>query len=168
MEIIQKVDSALRASFPVVICIVFALLDLGPWTSPIAHAVLDPIPLIILCYWVIHRPDLFPMSATFGVGLLRDALSGQFLGVITFTYLLADFVLRSQRTFFANQPFLSSWMVYGVVLFGTGVMQWGLTSLMEREFLDMVPMLLRVAFGVLLYPLVSGIMSWVQAILGRG
>lgn len=168
MEWLQKIDTAVRSSLPVALCLVFVLLDMAPWTSPIAHAVLDPIPLIILCYWVIHRPEFFPMSASFGVGLLRDALSGQFLGVITFSYLLADFILRSQRTFFANQPFLSSWMVYGLVLTGAGLLQWSLTSLMEHEFLDLVPMLLRIAFGVLLYPVISGVLSWLQNILSRG
>jgi rod shape-determining protein MreD len=165
MEILQKVDTIVRSSLPVVLCIFFVLLDLAPWSSPLAHAVLDPIPLIILCYWVIHRPELFPMSATFGIGLLRDALTGQFLGITTFSYLLADFILRSQRTFFANQPFLSSWMVYGFVLTGAGLMQWALTSLMEREFLDILPTLLRIAFGVLLYPVVSGVLSRVQLLL---
>jgi rod shape-determining protein MreD len=162
MDGLSSFEQAVKAFVPVVLCVIFTLLSLAPWPSPIISAILDPIPLVLLCVFVINRPDAFPMYASFGLGLLRDILTGQFLGVATVSYLLADYILRSQRVFFLNQPFFYTWFVYAIVLALANGLQWGLSCLFAQSMLDPMPSLLRVAFGVLMFPVLSGLVQRLQ------
>ncbi|MBI3418567.1 MAG: rod shape-determining protein MreD, partial [Proteobacteria bacterium] len=115
--------------------------------------------------WVIYRPDLFSAPWSFVLGLLHDALVGQFLGVGALSYLLADFILRAQRTFFLNLSFFQAWMVYALVFTGAMMLQWGLSSLIDTTFLDLLPVVSRLVLGILLFPLVTGILHQLQPAL---
>ncbi|HVY12839.1 MAG TPA: rod shape-determining protein MreD, partial [Alphaproteobacteria bacterium] len=136
MSLATQIDRTLQASLPVAWCFILVLFTLAPWPSPVLHTLADALPLMMICYWTVQRPEAFPMRWAFLLGFLQDMLSGQFLGVTALSYLLADFSLRSQRNSLLHQPFFFNWLIYALVLAGANILQWLLFSLLGGVMLD--------------------------------
>ncbi|MGN6670072.1 MAG: rod shape-determining protein MreD [Candidatus Nucleicultricaceae bacterium] len=73
--------------------------------------------LAILFYWAIHRPTSIPLSIILCIGLFADALSGCFLGLHAFIYLMIWVLLIYQRRYLYNKPFLLNWSVFATIAF---------------------------------------------------
>lgn len=165
---IQKLDYVMRASAPLLSCIFFLLLALVPWPSPILKTVLSTFVLMVLCYWVVHKPNFFPVQASFLIGLTQDVLMGQPIGITAFTYLAADLFLRSQRQFFLQQSFRNLWLMFFVIITGASALQWGVASVITGRTVDAMPWMFKVLLGVLFFPFMASVLHLMQRwLLGR-
>ena len=159
----HKVDYAARASLPVASCFVLILLAFAPW-PPLAKGIIQALPIMLLCFWVMHRPDLFGVLWSFLLGLMQDMLTGQTLGINAFAFLLADFILRSQRGFFRNHSFFVAWMIASAVIAGASLLPWLMAGVVAGAFYEIEPVVLRIAFGVLLFPIIAGLLQRLQPV----
>jgi rod shape-determining protein MreD len=163
-----RFDIALRALVPVGSCLILMLLTVVPWPWPELRTLFSTFSLMALCYWVVNRPDLFSMRWSFIIGFVHDVLLGQPIGLTALCYLGADFFLRSQRQFFLHQSFRHFWVMFAVVMLGVSFVQWGMTSLIIRQPLDILPIGMKVLMAVLLFPLMVFSLHAVQRLfLGR-
>ncbi len=153
--IFYRIDHAARASLPVISCFILILLTFAPW-PPLIKSFLQALPLVLLCFWVMHRPDLFKTHWSFLLGLLYDMLAGQVIGLTALSFLVADVVLRSQRGFFRNYSFLAGWMAASFVIAGVSLIPWAMASTFSGELRELSPTGIRIAFSVLLFPVIAG------------
>lgn len=165
----EQFENFFKASLPVASCVFFLLLMIVPWPMPTAKAVLSVFPLMILCFWVVNRPEHFSMAWSFIIGFLQDVLLGQPLGITALTYLAADFFLRGQRQFFLQQSFRHLWTMFGVVILCVSLVQWLVASLIIHAWVEIMPMCLKVGIGVLFFPMTTVILHHLQrSVFSRG
>src|ERR1700735_2446392 len=94
---------------PAVVGLVMALMSVIVWPLPYIGAVMPPLAFIALYYWTTHRPDLFPPSVAFALGLLNDIINQYPLGVSAFLFTMMHQVILQGRRFFAGHSFLMLW-----------------------------------------------------------
>ncbi len=145
----------LAASMPVLSVLFFVLINLVPWPYAWLRTVLAPLVVVALCYWIIHRPQLFGMRWSFAIGLLQDLLSGQMPGVQAFSYMVADYVLRGNRHLFVRGTFIVTWVAFAVAICATLALQGAIARFFMDQPVDIEALLARAGLGVLLYPLMA-------------
>jgi rod shape-determining protein MreD len=131
------------------------VLAFAPW-PPLAKAMIQALPLILLCFWVMHRPDMFGIGWSLVLGLVIDMLSGQTIGINAFSFLIADFALRTERGFFHNHSFLMAWIIASFVIAGVSLLPWIMAAMAASAFSEFGPVALRIAFAVLFFPVIAG------------
>jgi rod shape-determining protein MreD len=143
-------------------CFVLVLLSLAP-APPLVKGIIQALPIMLLCFWVLQRPESFGVVWSFLLGLLIDVLTGQTLGIHAISFLVADIILRSQRNFLRHHSFLLGWLAASVVMAVASLVPWLVAGLVAGSFYEVVPVLLRVAFGILFFPVAVGILQRMQA-----
>lgn len=98
--------------------LLFSLLFLYPLSS-----ITPDFNLAILFYWAIYRPTSIPLSVIMFVGLFMDTITGSFLGLNAFIYLLIWVLLIYQRRYLYNKTFLLSWSVFSIVAILSAVLK---------------------------------------------
>lgn len=109
----------------------FTLFFLYPLSS-----IVPDFSLAILFYWAIYRPTSLPLSIIFFVGLFMDALSGCFLGLHAFVYILIWVLLIYQRRYLFNKTFLLNWSVFGCVALIASIVEATAASIAPYESFD--------------------------------
>ncbi|OAM31141.1 rod shape-determining protein MreD [Eikenella longinqua] len=71
-----------------------------PWVYP-----LPDFTLILLAYWLLHRPQLIGIGAAFCIGLLVDIGSNSLLGQHALAYTVAAFLIERKRRQIALNSF---------------------------------------------------------------
>ncbi|NDE91312.1 MAG: rod shape-determining protein MreD [Alphaproteobacteria bacterium] len=169
---LHTIEEFWKASLPVASCIFFVLMMLMPLSihGPLVTVkmILSAFPLMALCFWIVNQPEHFGVGWSFIIGFMQDVLLGQPLGMTALAYLGADFFLRGQGHFFLQQSFQHLWMMFAVVMVGVSAVQWLIASLMMHNWIDVMPMLVRVALGILFFPLVAFLLHQMQrSVFGR-
>jgi rod shape-determining protein MreD len=159
---LRHLDQLFRFSLPVATVLFLVLLNMVPWPWQWLRSMLAPMPLVAICYWVIHRPQLFSMRWSFIIGILQDLLFGQMLGVLAFSYLVADFFLRSHRQFFMRQSFIFIWLAFAVAIAATMALQGLIAFYFMGQPVDMMALAFRAGLGVLLFPLVARLLHGIE------
>lgn len=141
-----------------------------PWLSillgsivqilPIASAlpILPPLGLAMLLGWRLVRPGLLPVWAGFPLGLFDDLFSGQPFGSAILLWSLAMLLIEIAEARLPWRGFAFDWLLGGMILFGyllIGALVSG-TSVGGPVLVAMVP---QVVLSVLLFPLVSRMVS---------
>src|SRR5262249_19168190 len=113
-------------------------------------------------YWAIYRPDLFPASLAFAVGLIQDALMGTPVGLNALLLLSVHGVVGTQRRFFQGKTFVVVWSAFTMIAFGAAFVGWilgmGLASALIVPWPGLFAMLLTVA----LHPFATWILARVH------
>lgn len=164
----QKLDDTLRGALPVASCIVFLLLALIPFPGALLREIFAACVLMTLCYWLINKPESLSFYWSFIIGLLQDMLLGQPLGISAFTYLGVDFFLRGQQQFFSQQPFFHLWLMLALVIIAASSLHWLIASLLAQSLLALLPVMIKTALAILLFPCLVGCLHAAQRFfLGR-
>lgn len=124
-------------------------------------------PWALVCvfyFWTLYRPDLLPVSAVFGLGLLADAVAGLPLGLTALALLLARVVIVSAQRFLLAQRFVVVWACFLPVLALVGALRWALASLFWSRAFPPGPLLVEAGSTFSVYPLIG----WLLAGLQRG
>ncbi len=152
---LQRFEDSIKACLPVASGLFFLILMIVPWPSHTIKAILSAFPLMVLCFWIINRPEYFAMTWSFMIGFAQDVILGQPLGVTALIYLAVDFFLRGQRQFFLQQSFHHLWLVFSLVMASVSMAQWLVASLVTHAWIELAPILLRMVIGILFFPMMT-------------
>lgn len=111
------------------------------------------LPLVIVFFWSIYGPAYLPSGSVFVIGLIQDLLTGGPLGLWPAVYLLAQFIVLSQRSYFLGREQKVVWIGFAFVAAGAGLMLWLVMSLMSGALLPLRDLAFQLATTVAVYPL---------------
>ena len=137
--ILHRIDSTGRALAPVAVTVMLILGGMSLLAVPGLNSMVPMFGLMGVFYWAIHRPDLFPLSAAFIIGLLYDLLSGGPPGMNTLLLVLAYWVLMTQRRFFLANRFIMLWWGFSLIAIGAGFVQWLAFCLLRLTVINPTP-----------------------------
>ncbi|MDX1711353.1 MAG: rod shape-determining protein MreD [Rhodovibrionaceae bacterium] len=163
----HRLDLAARQATPVSLTLILLLLSMLPLGVPGFAPVMPALAVIAVYYWAVHRPDLLPIWAVFGIGLFSDLLRGEGLGVGVLLVLLVYGIVVSQRRFFVSRSFLVIWFGFTLVALASSSLMWALHSLLASQFLDPRPAIFQYLTTVAAYPLLAWFFARAQRALLR-
>lgn len=164
-----RVDLWLRNAMPSVTAAVMALLSVVSWPIPYLGEVMPPLAFIALFYWSTHRPDLFPPSVAFFIGLLNDIINGLPMGVSALLFTIAHQVIWMQRRFFADHSFLMLWSGFALAVFTFMMFEWLLVGAVRWQLVPLLPVLARTVLAIVIFPLPCWVMIRLQrSVLSAG
>lgn len=103
-------------------------------------------------YFRLHFPRSGRLWFIFLLGLLEDYLAGGYLGMTPLILLLVSALFERQRKIFLQGTFLTEIIIFTFFTGGISVVYWALTSLVEAEFLRILPFLVQGLMTALAYP----------------
>ena len=113
------------------------------------------IPLMVIFFWSLYSADYMPSVSTFAIGLLQDILLGGALGVWTTAYLLTQYMILTQRSYFLGREQHVVWMGFLVAAFVAGLIVWLGASVYARAFMPLGPMVWQVLVTFAFYPVLA-------------
>lgn len=152
----------LRNLVPVATTLVFVLIGQLPVPLPLLSDVAPAFGLIALYYWLVFRPDLVPYAATFGIGIVQDALTGAPLGLYALVYLLVHAMVLNQRRFIVGKPFWVFWCAFGLVAPMAGLIAWVLASVARGAVLAPGMPLVALVLTLIVFPAIAWLLVQAQ------
>ena len=110
-------------------------------------------PLIVVFFWTLYGPSYLPAPSVFAIGLLQDFLSGGPLGLWALVYLVAQFIVLSQRSYFTGREPGVVWAGFAFAAAGVSIIVWLVMSLMSGVMLPLLGLLYQMAATVGCFPL---------------
>ncbi len=111
------------------------------------------IPLVVVFFWSIYAPAYMPSVSVFLIGILQDLLTGGPLGLWAAVYLVTQFVVMSQRSYFLGREQKVVWLGFALAAANASLMLWLVMSLMSGVLLPVGGLLAQMTTTVLIYPL---------------
>ncbi|MDE2028982.1 MAG: rod shape-determining protein MreD [Alphaproteobacteria bacterium] len=158
----QRLDLWLRLAMPFFVSLVMALLSAVAWPLPYLGPVMPPLAFIALFYWAAHRPDLFPVSAAFAIGLLHDIINGLPMGASALLFTGAHQIVLRQRRFFAGHSFSLLWGGFTLAALAMTVAQWTLVCFLRWQIVPLAPVLTQMVLAAIFFPLPCWILYQLQ------
>ena len=121
------------------------------------------IPLMVVFYWSIQRPEATPAPLVFLVGLAQDLLLAGPLGLWAFAYLAVHAATLSQRQFFLGRNFAAVWTGFMMVCLVVLLVGWAIASLYYGRLLSPSELFFQLLVTVLLYPVFARFFQYVDA-----
>ena len=151
----QRADSLSRivkASTPTILGLFGVLLLALPVRFAEGVIPTPMLPLLIVFFWSIYGPNYLPALSVFFIGLLQDLLFGGPLGLWPAVYLLTQYVVLSQRSYFLGREQRVVWIGFTVAAMGAGLILWMVMSLMRGELLPVGGLAAQIAATIAMYP----------------
>ncbi|MEL7490877.1 MAG: rod shape-determining protein MreD [Pseudomonadota bacterium] len=158
----QRADSLSRiakASTPTVIGIFGVLLLALPVRLAEGLIPTPLLPLVVVFFWSIYGPNYLPSVSVFFIGLLQDLLSGGPLGLWPAVYLLTQYVVLSQRSYFQGREQRVVWIGFAFAATSAALILWMVMSLMRGELLPVGALVGQMMTTVATYPLFAAAFS---------
>lgn len=156
---LRQLDAQLRAVVPFATGILAALVDVLPIHNLGALGLTPFSTFCVVYFWALYRPDLFNAPAAFVVGLVSDALAGLPLGMTSLVLLLVRHLVVAQQRFFLARSFPVIWSCFVVLAPAVEVTRWLLACIWWGRLFAMQPIVLSLLLTVMLYPVVSLLLS---------
>lgn len=158
----QQLDILLRNMTPVLVTFCMVIVSVMPLRLPEASFVMPMLVLMSVYFWALHRTDLLPAIAVFGIGLFLDILAGMPLGLNAFILLGVFGLCVTQRRFFYNKSFAVIWWGFMVVAAAAQIIEWALMSIYLETLVSPQPVYFRYFMTVALYPPVAWLFVRIQ------
>jgi rod shape-determining protein MreD len=158
----QRLDQGLRFAMPSFVALVMTLLSVIIWPLPYLGPVMPPLAFIALYYWSTHRPDLFPSSVAFVLGILNDIINDLPMGISAFLFTIAHQIIWRQRRFFAGHSFFMLWSGFAVAATLLMICQWSLIGLVRWQVVPFFPVFIQTVLAIVIFPLPCWIMIRLQ------
>ncbi|MFC7333438.1 rod shape-determining protein MreD [Rhodocista pekingensis] len=154
----HRLDQTGRHLLPLGTTVLFMLVGMTPTQIPGLVQVAPPLMLMAVVYWAVHRPDLLRPTLVFLLGVLNDLLGGAPLGMTALVFVLAYWLLLTQRRFFLGNSFLLLWIGFTMVALGAAAVQWAVYSLMAAELLTFRAAGFQVMLATAVFPLAAWVL----------
>lgn len=142
-------------AIPAVTIILMTIMVALPWGVSSEHRFLLPLlPLIVIHYWTMRRPDVIADWWVFAAGLSLDILSHGPLGFWALIYLLGAASARLTSAMVEDGP-LIKWAIAAVTFAGLAAIGWCVSTLFYFEMVDWRPYLTATVIASLLYPMIG-------------
>ncbi|MSP82016.1 MAG: rod shape-determining protein MreD [Alphaproteobacteria bacterium] len=138
-----------------------------PLGIPFVGPVMPPLCLMTVFFWTIHRPQQFPRVATFGFGLVADALGGQAFGSTALILVVVQLLVSSQRRFFVGKHFALTWWGFLLVAPAAAMVAWFLNAAVHGAFVPLGPVLVQLVLTLVLFPPVAWVLGLIDQALPR-
>ena len=158
----EQLDHFARRFVPFAITMLLVLLGAIWLPVPRINVIAPSFALMAIFYWTIHRADLMPAAGVFALGLLQDILEGTPLGLSALMLLLVFALLRSQRRYLYDRPFIVQWAGFALVAAVVGIGTWLTMSVLMTTLIDVWPTLFQFAMSLVLYPCIAWLMMRAQ------
>ena len=113
------------------------------------------LPLVVVFFWSIYGPSYLPSVSVFLIGLLQDLLTGGPLGLWPMVYLLTQYVVLSQRSYFQGREQQVVWLGFTFATISAAVILWMVMSLMRGELLPIWALTGQMITTIAAYPLIA-------------
>ena len=154
----QRLDQAGRNTVPFAVTIGSMLVAMAPMQMPGYASVAPPLTLMSVFYWAIHRPDLLRPLVVFMIGVVQDLLGGGPVGLTPLIFMIAYWVVLTQRRFFLGTSFLLLWLGFALVMGGAALVQWLVFSLVHTDLMDFRPPLFQALLAIAVFPVPAWIL----------
>ncbi len=149
----ETISQLLTISTPTAIGVVGAVLLALPLRLVEGLLPTPYIPLIVVFFWTIYRPAFLPPASVFVIGLLQDLLSGGPTGLWPAIYLILQYVVLSQRSYFHGREQQVVWLGFAVAAMIASVILWLVTSLINGALMPIGGLAFQMAATIATYPL---------------
>ena len=158
----EKVISHFQKSLPIIISVVLSLLAYVPLNFDFFYNVRPDFGLMCIYFWMLHRPDLFGIMAIVVMSLVLSIISSSVMGCIFVAYLIMYVLVYNTQKLFNAKSFVVVW--YGFIAFSliSMLVKWIVVSVYYNEFLPISMLMFGYLMGVVLYPMVSIVLAFVQ------
>jgi rod shape-determining protein MreD len=163
----QRLDLVARQMVPFVATLLLVMMALVPLQLPNVSPVVPWFALIAVFYWTVHRADLMPPLAVFGIGIFHDFTAGTNVGVAALLLLLVQIAVMPQRRFFLSRSFAVTWIGFTIMAAGAMVLLWLLNTMLEGGILSPKPAMFQFLTTVAAYPPTTWLFTRVQRWLLR-
>lgn len=110
-------------------------------------------PLVVVFFWSIYAPNYLPAASLFVMGLLQDFLTGGPLGLWPAVYLATQYIVLSQRGYFAGREQQVVLLGFAFAAAGSGLIVWLVMSLMSGAILPFWGLAFQLLATIAVYPL---------------
>jgi rod shape-determining protein MreD len=162
LGLLQRLDRLARNLTPLALSFLLVIISATPLRIPEFGPVAPNVALIAAYYWGIYRPDLFPLSAAFVVGLWQDVLVGTPLGMNALVLLAIHWFILSQRRFFQGKSFAVVWWAFALMAAAAAVLLWLISMAYHGRLLDATPAAFQGALTMALYPFLTWVFARAQ------
>ncbi|MEM8770586.1 MAG: rod shape-determining protein MreD [Pseudomonadota bacterium] len=149
----ENLLNMLKAATPTLLGLFGVLVLSLPLRLVEGHLPTPIIPLVVVFFWSVYSPDYMPSPSVFIIGLLQDLLTGGPLGLWASVYLVTQFVVTSQRSYFLGREQKVVWLGFTLAAVSASLMLWLVMSLMSGVLLPLGGLLGQMAATILIYPL---------------
>ncbi|MEZ5927663.1 MAG: rod shape-determining protein MreD [Parvularculaceae bacterium] len=143
----------MKAATPTLLGVVGVLLLALPLRLGAGVVPTPLLPLIIVFFWSVYGPSYLPAGSVFLIGLLQDMLTGGPLGLWPAVYLVTQYIVISQRSYFLGREQKVVWIGFAFAATGAALILWLVMSLMSGVLLPVGALLAQMATTILTYPL---------------
>ena len=144
-----------KATTPTVLGVIGVLLATLPLRLFEGVAPTPLLPLVVVYFWSIYGPNYLSAPSVFAIGLLQDLLSGGPIGLWPTIYLVAQFAVLSQRSYFQGRDQQVVWLGFAIVGVAAAAMQWLVMSVISGALLPLTQLAVQMLATIAVFPLIS-------------
>jgi rod shape-determining protein MreD len=160
----ERTGVVVRNLIPGLATLFLLFLSVVPLSTPNSALVLPPFALMGIYFWSVYRPDLLPMAAACGIGLMQDMLSGGPPGLFAAAYLCVHAVMSWQRRFFVGKAFAVEWLGFAVVVPPLYAGIWLIGSLYYLRVLPVGEIFVQGLLALAFYPAITWALGRLRAV----
>lgn len=147
---------------PFVASVLMLFISYLPYNFFVLKGVHVAVGISCVYFWLQHRPDLFNLWSAFGLGLIEDLISSSPMGSNVFEVLLMYLLVNSTSRLFNAKPFIVLWYGFMALSLITMFSRWLVVSIYYSQFLPLSVLFFSYLVTIVLYPLLSLLMAFIQ------
>ncbi len=125
-------------------------LEVGPVSTPWPRFA-----VIIVFFWMLHRPDMMTVPMVFLVGLAQDLMLGDIAGAGVLSLMIATILLDRMLPPLRTMPLVLRWLGFGAFVGLVFALEWILTSAARLSMQPLDLVLMQGGMTFLVYPVIS-------------
>lgn len=165
MTSLDIVDRFFRLQAPKITALLVIFASVVPLHIPGMSSFLPLFNIMMVYYWTIYRPDLFPVWFIFLLGLMQDALYGTPLGVYALLNMATWMMIVSFREYFSKESFFNVWAKFFLVSFIITLLNWGVFLFLTGKWLVPTNAVLQWLLSAVLYACIHYMLNIVYVML---
>ena len=158
----EKVVTHFQRSLPIITSVAFLLLAYLPLNLGFFYNIRPDFGLMCIYFWMLHRPDLFGLWAIVIMGCVASIISSSVVGCIFIAYLVMYTLLYNTQKLFNAKSFVVVWYGFIALSLVSMLVKWIVVSIYYNEFLPISMLVFGYLIGVVLYPIVSLVLAFIQ------
>lgn len=158
----ENTSQVAKNCLPFVVSVLMVMISYLPYNFIMMKGIHVAVGVSCIYFWLQHRPDLFNLWSAFGLGLIEDLISSSPMGSNVFEVLLMYLLVNSTSRLFNAKPFVVLWYGFMALSLITMLSRWLIVSVYYSQFLPLSALFFSYLVTVVLYPLLSLLMAFVQ------
>jgi rod shape-determining protein MreD len=158
-----RVGRALLVGVPLVVTLFFVFMTLLPFGTLGGHPLTPAFGFAAVFYWTLRRPDIYPPVVVFTAGVMQDLAGGGAMGLWALSFLVGYLFLLSQRVLFVGRVAYPALVGFAMALLITLGSAWAVSSGLQGEWLNPVPVLAQAGLTLIAFPVVTTICAFIEA-----